>query len=94
MNTSKTPIFRIFFISNLVLLTSYIPPKSVPDGDGINPTIVINAKRITENILMEFLFAGVQNISAIRTRRAAAISSNSCRITEKFSKLIIYIYPK
>jgi hypothetical protein len=43
---------------------------------------------------MEFLFAGVQNISAIRTRRAAAISSNSCRITEKFSKLIIYIYPE
>jgi len=81
-------------MSNLVLFTSYIPPKRVPEGEGINPATVINVKRIIEKRLMDLFFAGFQNISAIRTSKAAAISSNSCRIKEKFSKLILYIYPK
>jgi hypothetical protein len=68
----------------------YIPPKRLPEGEGINPAAVINAKRIIEKRLMDLFFAGFQNISAMRTSRAAAISSSSCRIMEKFSRLILY----
>jgi hypothetical protein len=41
ISTSSTPIFRMFFISSLVPSTTYIPPKRSPEGEGMNPAMVI-----------------------------------------------------
>jgi hypothetical protein len=77
MNTSNTPIFRIFFITSLVPDEIYIPPKSDPAGEGRKPIIVMTPKRTIEKRLILFFFSGFQKISAINTERAAAISSSS-----------------
>lgn len=77
MNTSNTPIFRMFFISTLVPLAMYMPPKRVPSGEGIKPAIVMIPKIMIEKRLMLFFLPGSVNISAIKTRRAEAVSNSS-----------------
>jgi hypothetical protein len=77
INTSNTPIFRIFFIRTLVPEEIYMPPKSDPSVEGRNPMIVITAKSNTEKRIILFFLSGSQNISAINTERAATISSIS-----------------
>jgi hypothetical protein len=77
MNTSSTPIFRIFFIRSLAPDEIYIPPKSDPAGEGRKPIIVMAPNRIIEKRLILFFLSGFQKISAINTNRAAAISNSS-----------------
>jgi hypothetical protein len=54
-----------------------MPPKSDPSAEGRNPMIVITAKSNIEKRVILFFLSGSQNISAINTVRAAAISSIS-----------------
>jgi hypothetical protein len=77
----------------VVPVETYIPPKRDPVVDGKNPAAVIIPKIITEKMLMLLFLAGFPNISAINIKRAAAISSNSCRINKKVPRLILYNYP-
>jgi hypothetical protein len=72
----------------------YMLPKREPVEDGKKPIIVIIPKRRIENKLINLFLSGFQKISAIKTIRAAAISSNSCRIIKKVTKLILKNYPK
>ena len=77
MKTMSAPIFRIFFMTRVVPVDTYIPPKRGPVWEGRKPTIVITPKRIIEKRLILLFLAGFQNISAINTVRAAAISNSS-----------------